>query len=79
MQTAAKNNRIDLLEHCEVIDFELTGQGINPQHTSQGKIFARASGQYRRCVERGIICRYRLEHPGSLGASVCRELSSERP
>lgn len=40
MQTAAKKNRIDVLEHCDVIDFELTGEGISTLHTSQGKIFA---------------------------------------
>ncbi|MGZ0077432.1 NAD(P)/FAD-dependent oxidoreductase [Methylomonas sp. YC3] len=40
MQTAAKKNRIDVLEHCEVIDFEGTGQGISAINTSQGKIFA---------------------------------------
>jgi sarcosine oxidase subunit beta len=40
MQTAAKKNRIDVLEHCDVIDFELGGQGINALHTSQGEIFA---------------------------------------
>ncbi|NOV31904.1 FAD-binding oxidoreductase [Methylomonas sp. ZR1] len=40
MQTAAKKNRIDVLEHCEVIDFERAGQGISAINTSQGKIFA---------------------------------------
>jgi glycine/D-amino acid oxidase-like deaminating enzyme len=40
MQTAVKKNRIDVLEHCEVIDFEHTGQGIGALQTSQGKILA---------------------------------------
>ncbi|PKD39194.1 FAD-dependent oxidoreductase [Methylomonas sp. Kb3] len=40
MQTAAKKNRIDVLEHCEVIDFAHTKQGISAINTSQGKIFA---------------------------------------
>lgn len=40
MQTAAKKNRIDVLEHCAVIDFELSGQGICAIQTSQGKIYA---------------------------------------
>lgn len=40
MQTAAKKNRIDVLEHCAVIDFELSGPGIYALNTSQGKIYA---------------------------------------
>lgn len=40
MQTAAKKNRIDVLEHCTVIDFEVSGQGICALHTSQGRFFA---------------------------------------
>ncbi|WP_445367419.1 NAD(P)/FAD-dependent oxidoreductase [Methylomonas sp. BW4-1] len=40
MQTAAKKNRIDVLEHCEVIDFAHAEQGISAINTSQGKIFA---------------------------------------
>ena len=40
MQTAAKKNRIDVLEHCAVIDFELSGPGIYAVNTSQGKIYA---------------------------------------
>ena len=40
IQTAAKKNRIEVLEHCEVIDFAHTGQGISAIQTSQGKIFA---------------------------------------
>ncbi|WP_415879548.1 NAD(P)/FAD-dependent oxidoreductase [Methylomonas sp. TEB] len=34
MQTAAKKNRIDVLEHCEVIDFAHTKQGISAINTS---------------------------------------------
>jgi glycine/D-amino acid oxidase-like deaminating enzyme len=40
MQTAAKKNHIDVLEHCEVIDFAHTGKSLSAFHTSQGKIFA---------------------------------------
>lgn len=41
MQTAAKQNRIDILEHCQVFDFEMnTQQGISALYTNQGKIYA---------------------------------------
>ncbi|HBA65188.1 MAG TPA: FAD-dependent oxidoreductase [Methylococcaceae bacterium] len=41
MQTAAQKNNIDILEHCEVFDFEQdTRHNISALHTSQGKILA---------------------------------------
>lgn len=41
MQTAARQNHIDILEHCHVFDFEMdTQQGISALYTSQGKIYA---------------------------------------
>ncbi len=39
MQNAAKINQVELMEHCQVDDFELDSQGnINALHTNQGKI-----------------------------------------
>lgn len=41
MQTAAKKNNIDVIEHCQVLDFECDGQkNIVAVNTSQGKLAA---------------------------------------
>lgn len=41
MQTAAKINKIDVIEHCQVYEFECdSDDNINTLHTSQGKIVA---------------------------------------
>ena len=39
MQNAAKINQVEIMEHCQVYDFERDNQGnINALHTNQGKI-----------------------------------------
>ncbi|MGR8942223.1 MAG: NAD(P)/FAD-dependent oxidoreductase [Gammaproteobacteria bacterium] len=40
LQTAARINKIDVLEHCQVYGFECSSGRITALHTSQGKIYA---------------------------------------